>query len=243
LNYQTVEVVNYTQPAPNNKHKLLTIEDILVYTARVSNPANQENLDTGRKLLLHCIKNGHWSVFDQADITIEINTTRDIGRQILRHFSFRFQEFSQRYADVRKISGSFVTREARLQDNKNRQNSIELFDSDSLGNEWEKKQQAAHDLIQEIYGWALDNQIAKEQARVVLPEGGTMSRMYMKGSIRSWIHYCALRTYQGTQKEHIDVAQKCWNEVTNLVPSIKGVREYYHDIFDYMKKIGHLYLE
>jgi thymidylate synthase (FAD) len=187
-------------------------QDLISYAARVSNPSNQMNMETSSKLLRYCVKHQHWSIFEIAHATIEITTTRDIARQILRHRSFSFQEFSQRYADPTKDLG-FVTREARLQDKKNRQNSIDV-DNSRLHEEWSNKQRYLMAIAEETYKWAIDNGIAKEQARAVLPEGNTISRMYMAGSIRSWIHYCQLRMEEGTQKEHRIVAAYCWDELT-----------------------------
>ena len=187
-------------------------ENLISYIARVSNPGNQTNFETANGLLRYCMNNAHWSIFQMVDVTLEIVTTRDIGRQILRHRSFEFQEFSQRYADPTETLG-FVTRECRLQDDENRQNSIETDDKD-LKNLWEEKQRRIIDECEIAYRWAIDNGIAKEQARVVLPEGNTLSRMYMKGSLRSWIHYCNLRMGNGTQKEHAEIAAKCWDIIT-----------------------------
>jgi thymidylate synthase (FAD) len=186
---------------------LLTSEEYIAYIARVSNPSNQSNLNTSSKLLKYCIDHRHWSIFEMIDFTFEINTTRDIGRQILRHRSFSFQEFSQRYADPSQL-GTMI-REARLQDKKNRQNSIHV-DDDDLKEKWEKRQKYVVDFTQEQYKWAIENGIAKEQARVVLPEGLTMSRLYMKGSLRSWITYCAVRCDKSTQLEHREIAIKIW---------------------------------
>jgi thymidylate synthase (FAD) len=185
--------------------------DFIAYAARVSNPANQMNSATSEKLLKYCANHAHWSVFEMVNVVMEIETTRDIARQILRHRSFSFQEFSQRYADPTKDLG-FVTREARLQDTKNRQNSIEVDDT-HLQNEWYRSQQRVLFAVDREYKWAIDNGIAKEQARAVLPEGLTVSRMYMNGNVRSWIHYCHLRMTEGTQKEHREVAKSAWNQL------------------------------
>ena len=189
-----------------------TAEDFISYTARVSNPSNQMNTETSEKLLKYCIRNKHWSIFEMINVVMQIDTTRDIARQILRHRSFSFQEFSQRYADPTQDLG-FVTREARLQDTKNRQNSVEI-DDPKLIMEWEARQQYLISIIKEQYQWAIENSIAKEQARAVLPEGLTVSRMYMNGTLRSWIHFCELRMGNGTQKEHREVATSAWNEIT-----------------------------
>jgi thymidylate synthase (FAD) len=198
-----------------------TAEQFIAYCARVSNPSNQLNNDTAEKLLTYCVKNKHWSIFETVNIVMEIQTTRDIGRQILRHRSFSFQEFSQRYAAVQEMS---EPREARLQDQKNRQNSIETND-DKLTEVWEAYQRNVIRYAQTTYDWAIKNGIAKEQARVILPEGLTMSRMYMSGSLRSWIHYCELRMGNGTQKEHREIATQCWNIITEQFPSLKNVLE------------------
>lgn len=189
-----------------------TAHDFIAYSARVSNPANQMNRETSEKLLRYCVRNSHWSVFEMVNVVMEVTTTRDIARQILRHRSFSFQEFSQRYADPTKDLG-FVTREARLQDTKNRQNSIETEDKD-LRRMWGVKQQEIVDITTEAYVWAIQSGIAKEQARAVLPEGLTVSRMYMNGTLRSWIHYCELRMGNGTQKEHREVAESAWSNLT-----------------------------
>lgn len=194
----------------------MTEADFIAYCARVSNPSNQMNTETSEKLLRYCIRNKHWSIFEMVNVVMEINTTRDIARQILRHRSFSFQEFSQRYADPTKDLG-FVTREARLQDQKNRQNSVEVDDKE-LQEEWEIKQNKITKLIRDSYEWAIASGIAKEQARAVLPEGLTMSRMYMNGTLRSWIHYCELRCSNGTQKEHREVAMSARAQLIRSFP-------------------------
>jgi thymidylate synthase (FAD) len=192
-----------------------TAEQLVGYTARVSNPGNQSNNKTAPKLLKYLIQNDHWSPLEMVHMTMEIVTTRDIARQILRHRSFSFQEFSQRYA----VATESETREARLQDPKNRQNSVET-DDDRLAEEWNMRQTALIAESQKQYEWALENGIAKEQARAVLPEGNTVSRLYMAGSLRSWVHYCQLRMANGTQKEHMEVAAKCWEIVGQHFPSV-----------------------
>lgn len=192
-------------------------EEFIAYAARVSNPSNQANNLTATKLLKYLITNKHWSPFEMASMTLEINTTRDIARQILRHRSFSFQEFSQRYASVESLG--FVTREARLQDAKNRQNSIENSNR-SLEDQWQSKQDVLLYQVKEYYKWALDNGIAKEQARAVLPEGLTKSRMYMSGTIRSWIHYCEIRSDKATQKEHREIADECKSILFQQLPSL-----------------------
>ena len=191
----------------------------VAYVARVSNPSNQDNKDTAEKLVNYLIKHNHWSPLEMVDVTLEIETTRDIARQILRHRSFVFQEFSQRYADPTKDLG-FVTREARLQDPKNRQNSI-ITDNFDLENDWENQQRTVLNYARNAYQWAVNNGIAKEQARAVLPEGITVSRMYMKGSIRSWIHYIQIRSGIETQKEHREVALACAEALEPIFPMIK----------------------
>lgn len=203
----------------------LDSDDFIAYVARVSNPSNQNNTGTSGKLLKYLIKNKHWSPFEMAHVVMEIETTRDIARQILRHRSFSFQEFSQRYADPTKDLG-FVHREARLQDTKNRQNSIETED-DQLQQEWKDKQWYITNVVRDTYEWAIENGIAKEQARAVLPEGLTVSRMYMAGSVRSWIHYCQLRCSNGTQKEHREIALECWDKLCHCYPFLKDL-----DLFD-----------
>jgi thymidylate synthase (FAD) len=200
----------------------MTVDEFIAYVARVSNPSNQNNSETASKLLKYLIKNKHWSPFEMVHVTMEINTTRDIARQILRHRSFSFQEFSQRYADPTKDLG-FVTREARLQDTKNRQNSIEVEDDPELKHMWNERQKIVIEYAQKEYDWAIRNGIAKEQARAVLPEGLTVSRMYMAGSLRSWIHYCQLRMTAGTQKEHRMVATDCWYLLMDQFPSLKDL--------------------
>ena len=189
-----------------------TSDQFIAYAARVSNPSNQINSETSEKLLRYCIRNKHFSVFEMVNVVMEIETTRDIARQILRHRSFSFQEFSQRYADPTKDLG-FVTREARLQDTKNRQNSVEVEDQE-LQDWWHFHQLIVWDTAEFVYSEAIKAGIAKEQARAVLPEGLTLSRMYMNGTLRSWIHYCELRMENGTQKEHIEVATSAWGEIT-----------------------------
>ena len=205
----TAKIIAVTNPMIDG---ISTAEDFISYTARVSNPSNQMNTETSERLLKYCIRNKHWSIFEMVNVVMQIDTTRDIARQILRHRSFSFQEFSQRYADPTKDLG-FVTREARLQDDKNRQNSVEI-DDPKLIMEWEARQQYLISIVKEQYQWAIKNGIAKEQARAVLPEGLTVSRMYMNGTLRSWIHFCELRMGNGTQKEHREVATSAWNEIT-----------------------------
>ena len=199
--------------------------DKIAMMARVSNPNNQENNRTAEKLVRYLIKHKHWSPFEMANIVLEINTTRDIGRQILRHRSFSFQEFSQRYAEVGDIGYPYELKEARMQDQTNRQNSITTNDT-SLHQKWVQQQTKVIDTASAAYRWALDSGIAKEQARAVLPEGLTISRMYMQGSVRSWIHYIDLRSSIETQKEHREVAVECANCIECVFPMIK---EFVHE--------------
>lgn len=218
----SVEIIAVTKP-----RKFDSANDLITYCARVSNPSNQEKFDTAEKLLRYCISNQHWSIFEMVNVVVEINTTRDIARQILRHRSFSFQEFSQRYADPTKELG-FVTREARLQDPKNRQKSIAIdpsFADDARWAEWIEKQEALIESVTDTYRWAIEAGIAKEQARVVLPEGLTMSRMYMSGTLRSWIHYCQLRMGNGTQKEHSDLAKEIWPLLCEEFEFLKELNE------------------
>jgi len=200
--------------------------------ARVSNPANQNNKDTSEKLVKYLIKHKHWSPFEMAGVTLEINTTRDIAHQIVRHRSFAFQEFSQRYAEPNALDGwPFELREARIQDETNRQNSLpldpEMDGHNILQARWIREQKKVIASAQATYQWALDNGIAKEQARAVLPEGLTKTRLYMHGTIRSWIHYIDVRTTPGTQKEHMDIARECAYEINTVFPMIK---DFVHDL-------------
>ena len=201
------------------------LQDI-AYMARVSNPANQNNEKTSQKLVKYLIKHKHWSPFEMASITMEINTTRDIAHQIVRHRSFAFQEFSQRYAEPSALDGwPFELREARIQDENNRQNSLpldpEMDGHNILQARWIREQKKVIAAAQNTYQWALDNGIAKEQARAVLPEGLTKTRLYMTGTVRSWIHYVDVRTTNGTQKEHADIARECGYEINSIFPMIK----------------------
>ena len=216
-----VKIVSVSQPTIcyENTKTRMSPEDFVVYCARVSNPSNQMNMDTAPKLMRYLIDNKHFSPFEMVSITMEIETTRDIARQILRHRSFSFQEFSQRYADPTKDLG-FTTRDARLQDKKNRQNSIDTQD-EFLHRSWKQKQEQLIHETKLAYKWATENGIAKEQARAVLPEGLTISRLYMSGTLRSWIHYIALRTNISTQKEHREVAEDCKDEINRFFPSLK----------------------
>jgi thymidylate synthase (FAD) len=219
-----VRLISYSKPSEILEDEgLSNAQDLVAFCARVSNPSNQLNTETSEKLIQYLVRNGHWSPLEMVSVCLEITTTRDIARQILRHRSFTFQEFSQRYADPTKDL-DFVCREARLQDTKNRQNSIEL-DKDSDGHSilsgaWKNKQLQLIQLAQSTYEWAIENGIAKEQARAVLPEGLTVSRLYMTGSLRSWVHYIQLRSANGTQKEHIEVAKICAQVIGEVFPMI-----------------------
>lgn len=215
------ELVCISQPVKRMRDLgIETANDLIAYTARVSNPSNQFNTMTGPKLIKYLIDHAHWSPLEMVSLTIEIETTRDIARQILRHRSFSFQEFSQRYADPTQDLG-FVNRETRLQDTKNRQNSIENNDN-QLDISWQAKQQQIIHESKLAYKWAIENGIAKEQARSVLPEGNTVSRLYAAGTLRSWYHYCQLRMANGTQKEHMMIAKECWSLIVEEFPILKG---------------------
>jgi len=213
-----IKLINYSQ-SPDGKNLL----EQVAFAARVSNPSNQNNSDTAEKLVRYLIKNQHWSPLEMVSVCLEIETTRDIARQILRHRSFSFQEFSQRYARADDLG--FELRQARLQDTKNRQNSIEMDIADDthrqIAYQWENLQNDLLKRTKDVYTWALDKGIAKEQARAVLPEGNTKSRMYMNGTLRSWVHYIQLRSGNGTQKEHRDVAIACANAIEPIFPMIE----------------------
>lgn len=212
-----VRLIAFTQPIELDG--VQTGEELVAYCARVSNPGNQANHETAPRLLNYLTRNHHWSPFEMAHAVIEITTTRDIARQILRHRSFSFQEFSQRYAEV---DAEPIMRETRLQDTKNRQNSIETCDVE-LNAKWQQLQANVAKLTQQSYQWAIDAGIAKEVARAVLPEGLTISRLYMAGSIRSWIHYIQLRASNGTQKEHREIAVMCRLALLHVMPSLKEI--------------------
>ena len=213
----TVKLVSYSQPTEEFKQQGITdAQELIAFCARVSNPSNQFNTETSDKLINYLIKHAHWSPLEMTNVCLEVNTTRDIARQLLRHRSFSFQEFSQRYADPVKDL-NFVVREARLQDPKNRQNSVEV-DDQLLQNEWYRAQQRVIYAAQREYEWAIANGIAKEQARAVLPEGLIESRLYMNGTLRSWIHFIELRSANGTQKEHQIVAQECAKVIAEAFP-------------------------
>lgn len=213
-----VKLINYSQ-SPDGMNLL----EQVAFAARVSNPSNQNNSETAEKLVRYLIKHQHWSPLEMVSVCMEIDTTRDIARQILRHRSFSFQEFSQRYARADDLG--FELRDARLQDTKNRQNSIEMdFHTDEqrqIAYQWENLQNDLLKRTKDVYTWALDKGIAKEQARAVLPEGSTKSRMYMNGTLRSWVHYIQLRSGNGTQKEHRDVALACADAIEPIFPMIK----------------------
>jgi thymidylate synthase (FAD) len=212
-----VKLVSHSKPSREIASEgLYDMQELIAFCARVSNPANQFNTGTSDKLIKYLINNKHWSPLEMVSVCLEIETTRDIARQMLRHRSFSFQEFSQRYADPTKDL-DFVLREARLQDTKNRQNSITTEDL-QLQAFWQQQQLRVINAAKEAYTWAIDNGIAKEQARAVLPEGNTVSRLYMNGTLRSWIHYIELRAENGTQKEHRDIAVQCGIVIAEVFP-------------------------
>ena len=213
------QLSNRIHAGERDHNGLDNIQDLIAYCARVSNPKNQANTKTTPKLLEYLIEHKHWSPFEMASATIEVNTTRDIARQLLRHRSFSFQEFSQRYADIRDLGESVVIRKARLQDVKNRQNSV-ITDDTSLHIQWEQHQRNVWHTAMQAYKWAIENGIAKEQARAVLPEGNTPSRLYVNGTIRSWIHYCELRSSNGTQLEHMVLAKEIAKAIGQIFPKM-----------------------
>jgi len=218
-----VKLISYSQVNTDifNNDEMSSIQDLVAFCARVSNPSNQMNMETSEKLIKYLINNQHWSPLEMVSATLEIETTRDIARQMLRHRSFSFQEFSQRYADPTKDL-DFVIREARLQDPKNRQNSVET-DNLALQAFWETQQSNVITAAKNAYAWAIANGIAKEQARAVLPEGLTVSRLYMAGTLRSWIHYIQLRSANGTQKEHAEIAKACAMVISSIFPMSKDI--------------------
>jgi len=231
-----VKLISYSQQAigadkqDEFEFDLPNLQDLVAYCARVSNPANQANSETSERLIKYLIKHKHWSPLEMVSVCIEVETTRDIARQLLRHRSFSFQEFSQRYADpTAELDDAFVLREARMQDTKNRQNSVELDMSDEkqrlLAYDWERSQNRVLYAVKKEYEWAIKNGIAKEQARAVLPEGLTVSRLYVNGTLRSWIHYIDLRDGNGTQKEHAEIARACAEVIAKVFPIIKSIRE------------------
>ena len=219
-----VKLISYSRPSRQIASEgLYDMQELIAFCARVSNPSNQFNTETSEKLIKYLIKNKHWSPLEMVSACVEIETTRDIARQILRHRSFSFQEFSQRYADpTAELNEAFVLREARFQDTKNRQNSVEVDMSDEaqrlIAIEWERAQRRVLFSVEQEYKWAIKNGIAKEQARAVLPEGLTISRMYMNGTLRSWIHYIELRAENGTQKEHRDIAKAIGQIIAEVFP-------------------------
>ena len=212
-----VKLISYSKPTEEvSDEGISDAQELVAFCARVSNPSNQLNTETSEKLITYLIKNALWSPLEMVSACLEIETTRDIARQMLRHRSFSFQEFSQRYANpVEDLE--FVTREARMQDPKNRQNSIDT-DNSEIVNEWASKQNEVIEAATNAYNWAIDSGIAKEQARSVLPEGNTVSRLYMNGTLRSWIHYIELRAGNGTQKEHMEIAKACAEVIHNIFP-------------------------
>lgn len=220
-----VKLISFSTPTQEYAERGVDdAQELIAYCARVSNPSNQLNTETSEKLINYLVKHAHWSPLEMVSACIEIETTRDIARQILRHRSFSFQEFSQRYADPVKDL-DFEIREARLQDDKNRQNSVETDDTE-LKTEWMLAQERVIIEARKAYRWAIENGIAKEQARAVLPEGLTMSRMYMNGTLRSWIHYIELRSANGTQKEHMEIAKACAHVIAEVFPmATKLVKE------------------
>lgn len=224
-----VKLISYSKPSEELVNEgLENVQDLIAFCARVSNPSNQYNTETSEKLINYLIKNAHWSPLEMVNACLEIETTRDIARQILRHRSFSFQEFSQRYADPTKDL-AFVLREARLQDPKNRQNSIELGEdtlfNENLKEQWRWMQEDVIAASKKAYEWAVGVGIAKEQARAVLPEGLTVSRIYMNGTLRSWIHFIQIRSGNGTQKEHMEVARACAEVIANIFPMAKNFTE------------------
>ena len=231
-----IKLISYSQQAieadkqDEFEFDLPNLQDLVAYCARVSNPSNQANSETSERLIKYLIKHKHWSPLEMVSACIEVETTRDIARQLLRHRSFSFQEFSQRYADpTAELDDAFVLREARMQDTKNRQNSVELDMTDEkqrlLAYEWERSQNRVLYTVKKEYEWAIKNGIAKEQARAVLPEGLTVSRLYVNGTLRSWIHYIDLRDGNGTQKEHAEIARACAEVIAKVFPIIKSIRE------------------
>ena len=216
-------LVSYSKATQEFEAEGLTdLQELIAFCAKVSNPAAQINTETSERLIKYLIKHAHWSPLEMVNAVLEIETTRDIAHQIVRHRSFAFQEFSQRYANPAEMGDQFVLRECRLQDTKNRQNSIDTDDRE-LTRLWEIKQQMVINAAKEAYEWAIDNGIAKEQARAVLPEGNTKTRLYMNGTIRSWIHYIDLRSANGTQKEHMEIAIQCAKVISEIFPMANGL--------------------
>jgi len=219
-----VKLVSYSKPSDEFLEEgLENVQDLIAFCAKVSNPTAQINMETSERLIKYLIKHQHWSPLEMVNAVLEINTTRDIAHQIVRHRSFAFQEFSQRYANPAEMGDQFITREARLQDKKNRQNSVEIDSEEDIHFAWASKQQEVIDKAKEVYDWAIEAGIAKEQARVVLPEGNTKTRLYMNGTLRSWVHYIELRSANGTQKEHMDIAKECAKVIAEIFPLMKDL--------------------
>ena len=217
-----VNLISYTQPVEGFTARYLgDAQDLIAYCARVSNPTNQINSETSELLIRYLVKHQHWSPLEMVNAVLEIETTRYIAHQIARHRTFSFLEFCQRYAHADPMGATFTTREARLQDTKNRQNSIELSDESELHYAWRDKQREVIDKARAVYEWAIQNGIAKEQARVVLPEGNTKTKLYMNGTLRSWVHYIQLRGANGTQKEHMEIAHACADVISKIFPLAK----------------------
>ena len=220
-----VKLISYSKASEFETYEdggLLNVQDLIAFCARVSNPSNQMNKETSEKLIKYLIKHKHWSPLEMVSACLEINTTRDIAHQIVRHRSFSFQEFSQRYANPQDMQDAFTYREPRLQDTKNRQNSIEVQDT-QLEMDWGRWQKKVIETSKQAYDWAIANGIAKEQARVVLPEGLTKTRLYMNGTLRSWVHYIELRGANGTQKEHMDIAHECAKVIAKVFPLVTNL--------------------
>ena len=220
-----VKLVSYSKPSDEFLEEGLgNVQDLIAFCAKVSNPTAQINMETSERLIKYLIKHQHWSPLEMVNAVLEINTARDIAHQIVRHRSFAFQEFSQRYANPAEMGEMFITREARLQDKTNRQNSVEIDSEADIHDEWARKQQEVIDKAREVYDWAINSGIAKEQARVVLPEGNTKTRLYMNGTLRSWVHYIELRGANGTQKEHMDIAHSCAKVIAEIFPLMNELK-------------------
>lgn len=220
-----VKLVSYSKPSDEFLEEGLgNVQDLIAFCAKVSNPTAQINMETSERLIKYLIKHQHWSPLEMVNAVLEINTTRDIAHQIVRHRSFAFQEFSQRYANPAEMGEMFITREARLQDKTNRQNSVEIDSEADIHDAWASKQQEVIDKAREVYDWAINSGIAKEQARVVLPEGNTKTRLYMNGTLRSWVHYIELRGANGTQKEHMDIAHSCAKVIAEIFPLMNELK-------------------
>ena len=219
-----VKLVSYSKPTEEFENEgLVDLQELIAFCAKVSNPSAQINTETSERLIKYLIKHQHWSPLEMVNAVLEIETTRDIAHQIVRHRSFAFQEFSQRYANPAEMGEQFVTREARLQDPKNRQNSVEIDSEEEIHYAWASVQQGVIDKAKEAYDWAIKAGIAKEQARVVLPEGNTKTRLYMNGTLRSWVHYIELRGANGTQKEHMDIAHACAKVIAEIFPLMENL--------------------